>query len=66
MKTTSKQFWFLKAGLAALVLGLVLRLFAPSQGIAMHFVEGVCLGFSAVLLIASVWCVRASSQRKHV
>jgi len=66
MKTTSKQFWFLKAGLAALVLGLVLRLFAPSQGNAMHFVEGVCSGLSLVLLIACVLCVRASSQRKHI
>jgi hypothetical protein len=66
MKKTSKQLWFLKAGLAALVLGLALRLFAPSQGNAMHFVEGACSGLSLVLLIACVSCLRASSQRKHV
>jgi hypothetical protein len=66
MKKTSKQFRFLQVGLTALVLGLLLRLFAPTQGNAMHFVEGVCLGLSLVLLIACVSCVRASSERKHI
>jgi hypothetical protein len=63
MKKISGEWRFLSAGLAALVVGLVLRLFIPSQGDALHFIEGLCLGLSLALLFAGMLKVRRDSRR---
>jgi hypothetical protein len=61
MKKISKEWWFLSAGLIALVAGLLLRLFVPSQGDALHFIEGLCIGLSLALLLGGMIKVRRDS-----
>ena len=63
MKKTSRQWWLLNLGLAALVVGLVLRLFVSLQNDAMHFIEGLCLGLSLALLLGGLMKVRRDSRR---
>ncbi|HKM55315.1 MAG TPA: hypothetical protein VJY33_18060 [Isosphaeraceae bacterium] len=62
MKKTSRQWWLLNLGLAALVVGLVLRLFVPVQNDAMHFIEGLCLGFSIAVLLGGMMKVRRDAS----
>jgi hypothetical protein len=62
MKNISKERSFLSAGLAALVVGLVLRLFVLSQGDTLHFIEGLCLGLSIALLLGGMVKVRRDSR----
>jgi len=63
MKKTLKEWWFLSAGLAALAVGLSLRLFVPLQNDAMHFIEGLCLGLSIALLLGGIIKVRRDASR---
>jgi hypothetical protein len=63
MKKASKEWWFLSAGLAALAIGLSLRLFVPFQNDAMHFTEGLCLGLSLALLLRGMIKVRRDASR---
>jgi len=63
MKKLSGDSRFLAAGLAALVIGLLLRLFVPTQGATLHFIEGLCLGLSLALLLGGMIKVRRDSHR---
>jgi hypothetical protein len=63
MKKVSGEWRFLSAGVAALVLGFGLSLFVPLQNEAMHFIEGLCLGFSLTLLLCGLMRVRRDSLR---
>ena len=60
-KKISAQSWLFNVGLAALVVGLLLRLFVPSQGDALHFIEGLCLGLSIALLLGGMIKVSRTS-----
>jgi hypothetical protein len=62
MKKTSRHRWLLNLGLAALVVGLVLRLFVPLQNDAMNFIEGLCLGLSLALLLGGMIKVRRDAS----
>jgi hypothetical protein len=63
MKKPAKEWWFLSAGLAALAVGLSLRLFVPFQNDAMHFTEGLCLGLAIALLLGGMIKVRRDARR---
>ena len=63
MKQLSKDSWFLSAGLSALVVCLILRVFVPSQSDTLHFVEGLCLGLSIALLLGGLIKVRRDARR---
>ncbi|MFY9936820.1 MAG: hypothetical protein WAK33_08120 [Silvibacterium sp.] len=62
MKKTSRQLWLFNLGLAALVVGLVLRLFVPFQNDAMHFIEGLCLGLFLALLLGGMMKIRRDAS----
>ena len=63
MRKVSGEWWFLSAGLAALAVGLGLRVFVPVQNDAMHFFEGLCIGLSISLLLGGLIKVRRDANR---
>ena len=63
MKKVSGEWRFLSAGLAALTVGLGLRVFVPFQNDVMHFLEGLCLGLALALLLGGMIKVRRDASR---
>jgi hypothetical protein len=63
MKKISGEWWFLSAGLAALAVGLSLRLVADLKGDSMQFIEGLCIGLAIALLLGGLIKVRRDAGR---